>query len=106
VSQSKYPFIREVNEAVDWDRRKTLADVWQSVARIPSLDEDVYLALITVAQWGARSALENAAADAAPMTEEDVLATHARIIDDPDAPHRGVDHLVAFARALGIEVTR
>ena len=64
---SGVPFVREVNEAVDWDSRKTLADVWQSEAALPSLSDGIYLALIAVAQFGARAALENAAADAEPL---------------------------------------
>lgn len=50
-----------VNEAVGWDDRKTLSDVWQEHARIDHLGDDTYSALIAVAQWGAREALERAA---------------------------------------------
>jgi len=49
---------RAVNEAVDWDSRKTLSDVWQDHARIERLDDATYEALIAVAQWGARTVLE------------------------------------------------
>ena len=37
-----------------WDDRKTLADVWQGKAPLPSegLTEAVYDALIAVAKWG------------------------------------------------------
>lgn len=56
-------FIALINEAVDWGDRKTLADVWQDHAPIADLSESTYDALIAVAQWGARSAIENIADD-------------------------------------------
>lgn len=43
------------NEAVGWDDRKTLADIWQDHARLPEagLSEQVYDALVAVARYGA-----------------------------------------------------
>jgi hypothetical protein len=48
-----------VHDAVSWDDRKSLADVWQQHARLSNLDEDTYSALVAVAQYGARQAAEN-----------------------------------------------
>lgn len=51
----------EINEAVGYDDRKELADVWQDYAPLPAqgLTEGTYDALMHVAKWGARRALEN-----------------------------------------------
>jgi hypothetical protein len=50
-----------VNDAVDWDDRKTLSDLWQDRAPLPDegLSERVYEALIAVAQYGAARLYEN-----------------------------------------------
>jgi len=101
-------FVRQVNEAISWGDRKTLADVWQTEARIPSLDEDVYLALIAVAQWGARTALANAGDD----THEAViqarieiareLLTRARLYDAAGRKATGDAYADASRIARGI----
>lgn len=51
----------EINQAVDYDDRKELAEVWQTYAPLPAqgLTEGTYDALMHVAKWGARRALEN-----------------------------------------------
>ena len=51
----------EINDAVSWDDRKTLSDLWQTFAPLPAegLTERVYDALLHVAKYGAREALEN-----------------------------------------------
>lgn len=53
-----------VHDAVDWDSRKTLLDVWQDHGGpMPppgtDWDETIYPALIAVAGWGARKVVEN-----------------------------------------------
>jgi hypothetical protein len=55
---------RVVNEAVDWDARKTLADVFQDAGgRVVDLSEGTYDGLIAVARWGAIRAVETADED-------------------------------------------
>ena len=51
----------EINEAVGYDDRKELASLWQHFAPLPAqgLTEATYDALMHVAKWGARRALEN-----------------------------------------------
>jgi len=51
----------EINDAVGYDNRKELADLWQDFAPLPEqgLTEGTYDALLHVAKWGARRALEN-----------------------------------------------
>lgn len=51
----------EINEAVGYDDRKELADIWQVFAPLPmiGLTEGTYDALMHVAKYGARRALEN-----------------------------------------------
>ena len=51
----------EINDAVGFDDRKELADLWQDYAPLPvqGLTEGTYDALLHVAKWGARAALEN-----------------------------------------------
>jgi len=72
-------FAREVNEAVRWDSRKTLADVWQEYTQI-KLSTTTYCSLIAVAQWGARTALQYAAADVEPVRLDPSSAKHYVIV--------------------------
>lgn len=49
-------------EPPGWDNRKTLADLWQEHAPLPEegLTDDVYVALIAVANWGFAQGVEAA----------------------------------------------
>lgn len=51
----------KINEAVTWDDRKDLSSIWQDYAPLPAqgLTESTYDALMAIARWGARRALEN-----------------------------------------------
>lgn len=53
-------YTRIGNDAVDWDDRKKLADIWQDHTPLPTegLSSEVYSALLAVARWGARQAAE------------------------------------------------
>ena len=47
-----------INTAVDWDDRKTLAELFQDHGgRLVDLDEGTYDGLLAVARWGAAAAL-------------------------------------------------
>lgn len=49
-----------INEAVSWDDRKTLADVYQrNGGKVQDLSEETYMALILLAKWGAQRVIEN-----------------------------------------------
>lgn len=73
----------DVTDAVGWDRRKTLASLWQDHAPLPDdgLSEATYRALLAVALWGAES-----------------LWRHGETVDPPFA---AVAHIKAEARAEG-----
>jgi len=61
-------FIREGNEAVYWDSRKTLADAYQEFGHLAHLDEATYAALV------------NAAADVEPVRLDPSSAKHYVIV--------------------------
>jgi hypothetical protein len=53
-----------VHDAVDWDSRKHLLDIWQDAGGpMPAVgvdwDETIYPALMAVASWGARQVVQN-----------------------------------------------
>lgn len=49
-----------VVDAVDWDDRKTLLDIWQNAGMtVDQITETLYSALMAVARYGARAAAEN-----------------------------------------------
>lgn len=50
----------DVVDAVGWDNRKALADLWQDHSPLPAagLCDATYEALLAVARWGSRSTYE------------------------------------------------